>query len=196
MKHLILVVMILNCGVLAPQQPQQRLLHVGQHTLSETTDDFLKIETKFQNDLAGCHEHPKKNKDWCLRLNKIFVEHSPYLTSIGKGLGSSDEIWWTWSFARGQLLKMELMNIPFVETVRDLTERLGKPEETSEKMQNGFGATWERITDHWLTNDVYAVAMLNPAPVNAFVSLTLETRDLYDQDSRANAKPSDRSPIN
>jgi hypothetical protein len=194
MKRLIIIVMSLTYGVLAQQQPQP--IHVGQHTLLEATDDFLKIETKFRDDLAVCQEHPKKNKDWCLRLKRIFVEHSPYVTSIGKGLGSTDEIWWTWSFAGGRLLKMELMNIPFVETVRDLSQRLGKPEEAKEQRQNGFGATWELVADRWVTKDVYAMAVLNPAPVNPSVSLVLETRDLYDLESRANVKPSDRSPIN
>ena len=160
--------MIQTCGVLA-QQPQRQPLPVGQHTLLETTDEVLKIETKFHDDLAICREHPKKNKDWCLRLNKIFVEHSPYLTSIGKGLGSTDEICWTWFFAEGRLLKMELMNIPFVETVRDLTQRLGKPEEAREQRQNGFGATLGRevLRGRKASSDSVFLSVLAPISISA-----------------------------
>ena len=193
MKTLIALGLLLASTSLLAQQAKP--LRVGQHSLGESTGEFLKVEPKFAADLDSCRQHPKKNKEWCLRLNTIFVQHSGYLTGIGRGLGEHDAIWWTWSFAHGQLLKMELQNVPFTETVADLTQRLGKPEEVKEQLQNGYGARWERISDHWLTNDVHAVAMLNPAPGNAFQSLVVETRGLYDQES-ARKQTETHSPIN
>ena len=64
MKTLIALGLLLASTSLLAQQAKP--LRVGQHSLGESTGEFLKVEPKFAADLDSCRQHPKKNKEWCL----------------------------------------------------------------------------------------------------------------------------------